>query len=153
MGSLPQQPQANPVEEMNKIVEVLQGYVNEDEHFAKLQKLQTAISQMQEVVAILQAQAQEGQAGQTGQAGGKKKRKARRGGADFNMSTQGSMLYNTTHLEDKNFAYDAVSSDPRVAALQFAPSPFTSGATSMYSPISDVLPSSLFTQVAPSISG
>jgi hypothetical protein len=89
--------------------------------------------------------------------GGKKVKKGKKvkGGADIDMSTKSSMVYNTSDL------MSGVSSNPpnvmndgRVTSLQYMPQPFSAGNTfNFVSPMKDVLDATDYQNVTPAVAG
>jgi hypothetical protein len=115
------------------------------------------IVKLQELVNELQPPAPAPKEKFLGLFGGKKAKKGKKvkGGADIDMSTKSSMVYNTSDL------MSGVSSNPpnvmndgRVTSLQYMPQPFSAGNTfNFVSPMKDVLDANDYQNVTPSVSG
>jgi hypothetical protein len=79
------------------------------------------------------------------------KKKKVKGGADFDMASKGSMVYNTSDLTSGTRAMYDPAQDQRVASLPYMPQPFSSGNPQTFSPTIFSLTNNDATSVAPSI--
>lgn len=157
-------PMAAATQNLSDAIKLLTTYQNSQTEIVA--SAESIISKLQNVVASLQRAVGESpvtpQASsndvsvEVGMGGGyrkgrKSRKSTKRGGAEVNMSNQGSMIYNTSDLFPKNMQMADITKDVGTNALLHGPSPFSADSTNTNNSFLNLLSASAKADVLPAV--